>query len=125
MTYQSMQQNLNQIAQICNQLSQSERNAAQQLQQCAQLCNQVSQQMQQFSGTTGQFTGMPAGVGTGTYQGNWSNIPINTSQFGPSGQQAYTGQFGGSAKFEVSREPGAGSQATGQAVFNTNKDLGQ
>lgn len=125
MSYQAMQQNLNQIVQICNQLSQNERNAVQQLQQCIQLCNQVSQQMQQISGTTGQFAGMPAGVGAGSYQGNWSNIPINTSQFGPTGQQAYTGQFGGGGKFEVSKELGAGNQATGQAAFNTNKDLGQ
>ncbi len=129
MTFLSIQQNLNQIAQICNQLSQNERNATQQLMHCVQLVNQVSQQMQQFarSTTAGQFTGVTPGVSPGVTPGvgytptNWSNIPLNVSQYGPTGYTGATGQFASTAKFD----PAIGSQATGQAVFNTNKDLNQ
>lgn len=104
-----LQGNLNQIAQICNQLSQNEqsnvskltqmqqaeRSAAQQMQHCAQLCHQVSQQVQQFAGSMTQFAGQqftqPLATGfTGQY-GNWSNRQLNTSQYGP------TGQFSGTA----------------------------
>lgn len=146
MNYQSLHQNLNQIAQICSQISQNEQgnvsrlqqmqqaeqSASQQLRQAAQLCNQVAQQMQQltssqltgaaqFSGSTpfaggSQYTGTStSGMGMGTSQ--WSNIPISTSSsFG-------NPQSGRQYGFETSKELGA--QATGQAVFNTNKDLSQ
>ncbi len=110
-----LQQNLSQIAQICNQLSQSEqanvskltqmqeaeRTAAQQLSHCAQLCQQVSQLVQQAMSST-QFTnvGQPyttpgAGVFQGTIStGSWANRPINTAQFGP------TGQYSGSTPYQ-------------------------
>lgn len=151
MNYQSVHQNLNQIAQICNQISQNEQSnlsklqqlqqaeqsASQQLRHAAQLANQVTQQMQQLTST--QFAGAPqfgggsqfatttplaggyqysgtstSGMGLGTSQ--WSNVPVNTAN-------AFSGsrQYG----FEASKELGTGGQATGQAVFNTNKDLGQ
>lgn len=154
MNYQSVQQNLNQIAQICNQLSQNEQGnmsrlqqmqqaeqtASQQLRHCAQLCSQVAQQMQQLSGTqlTGvsQFSGgsqfgattpfaggsQYAGASTsgmGASTSHWSNIPVSTS--GAFGGYQSSRQYG----FEASKELGAGGQATGQAVFNTNKDLNQ
>lgn len=129
--HQQLQQNLNQIAQICQQLSQNEqvnvtkleqmvqaeRTASQQLQQCVQLCHQAVQQMQQLSGQfTGQFSqyGATAGTGAGMY-GNWSNIPINTSSAFIGGQGGQSSNFAASRQF----------QATGQSVFNTNKDLGQ
>lgn len=146
MQFQSLQQNLNQIASICNQLSQNEqanvsklsqiqqaeKTASQQLQQCVQMCNQVAQQMQQLSSTqlssgigqfpspgagqysagAGQHASMPTGGGFAT--GNWSNIPVSTSN---ASMGSPTGQYG----FETSKELGA----TGQAAFNTNKDLGK
>lgn len=146
MNFQSVQQNLNQIAQICNQLSQNEQSnvsrlqqmqqleqsASQQLRQAAQLCNQVAQQMQQmpsqfggssFAGTatpfagTSHYTSTPSqGAGMGT--SNWSSIPVSTtSSFG-----SYQRPYG----FEASRElSNPGAQATGTAVFNTNKDMNQ
>jgi len=137
MPFQSLQQNLNQISQICNQLSQNEQAnatqlqqmqqaeqaASQQLRQCVQLCNQVVTQMQQMQqmqqmpqmqfSNVGQSTGYTA-PGAG-FAGNWSNRPINTSNAFVGGQ---SGQFG---SFETSKE----LQPTGQAVFNTNKDLGK
>lgn len=106
-----LQQNLNQIAQICNQLSQneqtnvsklnqmqdSERSAAQQLNHCAQLCHQVGSQMQQalsnmqYSSVGQQTWAAPV---SGSFQGastsNWANRPINTAQFGPTGQYSGT-----------------------------------
>ncbi|MHB9095048.1 MAG: hypothetical protein ACYC21_10270 [Eubacteriales bacterium] len=172
MPFRAVQQNLNQIAQICNQLSQNEqanvsrltqmqqleRTASQQLQQCAQLCNQVNQQMQQLAGSqmagigqysttgvgigqysstgagVGQFS--PGGAGAGQFSAggagfgtsSWANRPINTNnafagagqfgfeaakEFGPTGQSGQSGQAG----------QGGEAGATGQAAFNTNKDL--
>jgi hypothetical protein len=133
MTFQSLHQNLNQIAQICNQLSQSEqanvsrlqqmqqteRISSQQLQQCIQLCHQVSQQMQQMSGS--QLSGIgqnstysATGAGLGGYN-NWTNIPINTSN-------AFTAAQGASySNMEAAKE----LTQTPQQTFNTNKDAGQ
>lgn len=111
-----IQQNLNQITQICNQLSQSEqanvsrlsqleqaeRNAVQQMQHCARLSQQVSQQMQQMISSMTQFAGQQqftgqqqfaqpdGGFQTGAQYGNWSNRQLNTQQFGPTGQFAGT-----------------------------------
>ncbi len=97
-----LQQNLNQIAQICNQLSQNEqanaskliqmqnaeRTAAQQLQHCAQLCSQVSQQMQQVVGSTqfGNVSQQAFSPSTSDSLGNmqstnWANRPVSTGQF--------------------------------------------
>lgn len=142
MIHQSLQQNLNQISQICQQLSQNEQGnvsrlqqmlqaeqtASQQLQHCAQLCNQVAQQINQLTAgtqfsnvgqysTVGQYAGVGAG-GFGSY-GNWSNRPINTSNaFTGQTMAGQPGQFGGQmGQF--------GGQATGTQVFNTNKDLGR
>ncbi|MFA5881842.1 MAG: hypothetical protein WC834_06565 [Eubacteriales bacterium] len=106
-----LQQNLNQITQICNQLSQNEqanaskliqmqeaeRVAAQQLNHCAQLCQQVSQQVSQAISSS-QYSNVSqpfAASGTSGFQtsayptGNWANRPINTNF-------ATTGQYGGS-----------------------------
>lgn len=106
-----LQQNLNQITQICNQLSQNEqanaskliqmqeaeRTAAQQLNHCAQLCQQVSQQVNQvISSAPYTNVGQPfaasgtSGFQTSTYPtGNWANRQINTNF-------TTTGQYGGS-----------------------------
>lgn len=152
--FQSVQQNLNQIAQICNQLSQNEQSnvsrlqqmqqleqsAGQQLRQCAQLCNQVAQQVQQmtsqfagpsFASTAAPYTGPSHYTGTSQYTGtstpgmgmgmgtsSWSSIPVSTANAFSSYQRPYG--------FEASKElSNPGAQATGTAVFNTNKDLNQ
>jgi len=107
-----LQQNLNQIAQICDQLSQNEQsnvskltqmqqaesNAAQQLRHCAQLCHQVSQQVSQAVSST-QFAGAGQQVSTyaspytgGVSTSSWANRPINTSMYSPSAQFGSTGQ---------------------------------
>ena len=94
-----IQSNLNQIAQICSQLSQSEsnhatqlhqieqseRNAAQQLQQATQLCQQAVSQMQSVMGST-QLGTMGQQQFVSPYQGSfstssWANRPINTGQY--------------------------------------------
>lgn len=153
---QGMQQNLNQIAQICNQLNQNEqanvsrlnqlaeyeRSAAQQMQRCIQLINQVSQQMQQISTAPGTQFSTP---GQFTYS---VQPPVGgTGQFGPVGQQNFTGgQFGTTATFETAREIGGKGENDGDGgaarvsgptsnvgsrpgggfpTFNTNKDIGQ
>lgn len=121
MQIQTLQQSLNQIAQICNQLSQNEqanvsklsqlqdaeRMASQQLQHCIQLINQVSSQMQQIASSpqfmaTGQMTGYQAG---------------GTAQFGQTGQplgSQYTNPV-------MSQAPGQ----SGHPVFNTYNDTGR
>lgn len=119
---QSIHSNLNQIAQICNQLSSNEQNAAQQLRQCAQLAQSVSQQLQSMMssaqfGTVGQTLATPAftapvttgyqspwqtgPVTTGVTGGNWANRPIATHQFtAPASQFAgTTGQYGITGKY--------------------------
>lgn len=125
MNIQGIQRNLNQISQICNQLSQNEqanvshlnqlsqneRSAAQQLQQCMQLINQVSQQIQQISTqTTTQYTS-PG-------QFSYSVQPptgggIGGGQFGV-GQQSFSpGQFGSTTSYEVSKEFASGGENDG------------
>ena len=151
MNYQSVQQNLNQIAQICNQLSQneqtnasrlqqmqqSEQSASQQLRQAAQLCSQVAQQMQQLTST--QLAGASQ-LGGGTQFGASTPFTGGSQYTGTSTAGMGAGQwsnipinttsaFGGYQSgrhygFEASKEL-AGEQATGKAAFNTNKDLGQ
>lgn len=154
MNMQGIQQNLNQISQICNQLSQNEqanvsqlnqltereRSAAQQMQRCTQLINQVSQQIQQMSSTTSTQYASPGQINYGVQP------PIGGGQFGV-GQQSFSpgGQYASSTQFEMSKEfgPGEGDGDGGSAVniqrpssftssvggghqtFNTNKDLGQ
>lgn len=143
MNYQFLQQNLNQIAQICNQLSQNEQSnvsklqqmqqaeqtASQQLRQCVQLCNQVAQQMQQLTATQ-----LPSGSQLGSQYA--SSTPFTSSSYtgtSASGMGMGTsnwsnipvstaGSFGSFQSgrqygFETSKELGA----TGQAAFNTNK----
>ncbi|WP_418791545.1 hypothetical protein [Phosphitispora sp. TUW77] len=102
-----IQSNLSQIAQICSQLSQSEnvhanqlhqieqseRTAAQQLQQAAQLCQQAINQVQSVMSSV-QFSNLGQNYSY-PYQssftsGTWANRPINTSQFGPTGQYVTT-----------------------------------
>lgn len=125
MNIQGIQQSLNQMSQICNQLSQSEqsnvshlnqlsqneRSAVQQLQQCMQLINQVSQQIQQISTqTTAQYTtpgqfsyGVQPPIGGG----------VGGGQFGV-GQQSFSpGQFGGTTSYEVSKEFASGGENDG------------
>lgn len=141
-----MQQSLNQVAQICNQLSQNEqsnvtklqqmqeweRSAAQQLRQAAQLCQQVSSQMQQFMSSQQQFAGTgqyatsyspTAGLSsTSNYQStSWSNRPISTGFSGT--QQSFGPQNMGQQNFSQQRTFGSEYQATGTAVYNTNNDL--
>lgn len=124
-----IQQNLSQIASLCNQLSQNEQTnatrlsqvqqaehaAAQQLQHCAQLCNQVTQQMQQIvSGASfssaGQYGANIGGIGS--QYGNWSHIPVNTSFIAPSGQ--YTSDQYGNSTYGIGRSGGLQS-GVGQA----------
>jgi len=100
---QGIQQNLNQISQICSQLSQNEQSAAQQMQRCLQLANQVSQQLQQLSTTTGTQYASPG-------QFNYSvQPPVGGGQIGM-GQQSFSpgGQQFASTSFEVSKEFGRG-----------------
>lgn len=124
MNIQSLHQNLSSIAQICNQLSQSEqtnvsrlnqlqeaeRTASQQLQQCVQLCNQVGQQLQQLSGTQSQY------FSPGQFT---ANPTIGTGQYGI--QPGFSAQLGAGTKFETAQDIGGQQKQT----FNTNKDLNQ
>ncbi len=147
-----LHQNLNQIAQICNTLSQNEqsnvsrlsqmvdaeRSAAQQLQHCAQLCQQVSQQMQsmmsssQFSGS--QYSGFAttgAGVGTSNFTtgGNYSttgNYPSSSWANRPiNTSTAFASSPSYSGSYGSSNFENANELTpTGASAFNTNKDLG-
>ena len=152
MNIQEIQQRLNQINQICNQLSQNEqanishlnqlsqneRAAAQQLQQCMQLINQVSQQIQQISTqTTTQYTSpgqfsysvqQPMGGGQfGVGQQGFSPSQFGTSyefskEFASGGENAGDG---GAARGFTRQQQYSGSSVTGQQTFNTNKDIGK
>ncbi|HHW41884.1 MAG TPA: hypothetical protein GXX19_12220 [Syntrophomonadaceae bacterium] len=128
MPLQSVQQNLNQIMQICNQLSQSERNTAQQLQRCVQLAQQISSQMNQLTAGT-QIAG--PGYNVGAAAGGFNVNPVGGTftpgvagggQFGPAPGFS-GGQLSTNVGFETAREFG-GPQAP-HPVFNTNKDRGE
>lgn len=111
--------------QICNQLSQNERNASQQLQRCIQLAQQISSQMNQLG--AGMQMGAP-GYGMGAQAGGF-NVSQGTGAFSPGmtagsqfgGTPVYgVGQWTSNVGFEMAREFG-GAQ-TQHPVFNTNKD---
>lgn len=126
MNVQGIQQNLNQISQICNQLSQNEqtnvsrlnqlseaeRTAAQQMQRCLQLVNQVSQQIQQMQTTTGTQYTSPGQMHYGVQQpyGGGQQFGIGQQQFSPGTMQGMSpgGQFSTATQFEMSREFGPG-----------------
>jgi len=127
---QDIQQRLNQISQICNQLShseqtnishlnqlsQNERAAAQQLQQCMQLISQVSQQIQQISTQTstqytspGQFSySVQQPMGMGGTQVGMGQQSFSPTQFGTT-----TGQFGTTSTYEFSKEFASGGENDG------------
>lgn len=139
MLMHQVQQNLNQIMQICNQLSQNEQNnasrlnqmieaeraASQQLQQCIQLCQQVSQQMSQMGGQMGGQIGTQMGgqfgqVSFQPQQQFTSPTSYGMSQPYQAAQPSITSQYGASTRYESAKEFMAG-----HPTYNTNKDLGK
>jgi len=84
-------------------------------------------EIQTFTGQAGQTGQTRLTSNPGLETGNWSQRPIATQHFSPTGQYGATGQYGTPGSYGNMSQSQYGSTygPTGTNVFNTNKDMNQ